>query len=123
MTDRTVTRERTIAADPDEVWEAITEDDGLGPAIEAVPGGSVDGDDPLTGERRVGAVEHADAPNDLRYRWWPIDDPDRVSTVDITLEPAEGGTVITVIEHLVLAPTSIAPRSSRRGPVALAMAA
>ena len=35
---RTVTRERTIPAEPDEVWEAITDDDGLGPSIEAVPG-------------------------------------------------------------------------------------
>ena len=120
MTDRTVTRERTVPTDPDEVWEAITEDDGLGATIEAVPGGQVDGEDPVTGERRIGAVEHADAPNDLRYRWWPVDDPDRVSTVDITLEPVEAGTVITVIEHLVLAPTTIAPQASARRPLALA---
>lgn len=117
---RTVTRERTIPAEPDEVWEAITDDDGLGPSIDAVPGGRVDDDDPVTGVRRIGAVEHVEAPSDLRYRWWPVDDPDQVSTVDITLTPADEGTVITVIEHLVLAPTTIAPQMSARRPMLLA---
>ena len=117
---RTVTRERTIAADPDEVWEAITADDGLGASIDPVPGGQVDGDDPVTGVRKVGAVEHVEAPSDLRYRWWPVDEPDRVSTVDITLVPAGEGTTITVIEHLVLAPTTIAPQMSARRPMLLA---
>ncbi|MEO0492867.1 MAG: SRPBCC domain-containing protein [Actinomycetota bacterium] len=116
---RTVTRERTIAADPDDVWEAITADDGLGAAIDPVPGGRVDGDDPVTGVRRVGAVEHVEVPRDLRYRWWPVDDPDQVSTVDISLTPADEGTTITVTEHLVLAPT-FAPRMSAQRPVLLA---
>ena len=48
-----------------------------------------------------------------------IDDPDQVSTVDITLTPTHGGTTITVIEHLVLAPT-FAPQMSARRPVLLA---
>ena len=121
MNERTVTRERTVTADPDEVWEAITEDDGLGATIDPVPGGSVESHEP--GEDRVGAVEVVTAPSHLRYRWWPEDDPDQVSTVDITLEPVEIGTVITVIEHLVLAPTAIAPRATARRPMAMAMAA
>lgn len=122
MNERTVTRERTVTADPDEVWEAITEDDGLGATIDPVPGGTVESVEP-DGADRVGAVEIVTAPSHLRYRWWPQNDPDRVSTVDITLEPAEVGTVITVIEHLVLAPTVISPQASSRRPMALALAA
>lgn len=116
---QTVTRERTVPAEPDEVWEAITADDGLGTSIDPVPGGQVEGDDPVTGVRRIGAVEHVEAPSGLRYRWWPVDDPDQVSTVDITLTPSDDGTTITVIERLVLAPT-FAPRMSARRPMLLA---
>lgn len=111
----TVTRTRTLLADPDEVWEAIT-DDGLGVSIDPVPGGKVNGDDPVTGERRIGAIERVDAPNDLRFRWWPIDEPDRVSTVDITLTPTTAGTTVTVTERLVLNP-DLTPRMSTRHPV------
>ena len=119
MNERTVTRERTVPADPDEVWDAITEDDGLGASIDPVPGGLVESHEPDSPER-VGAVEEVEAPSRLRYRWWPVDDPDQVSTVDITLEPDVHGTVITVIEQLVLAPTTIAPQASVRRPLALA---
>ncbi|MEM8705891.1 MAG: SRPBCC domain-containing protein [Actinomycetota bacterium] len=120
MTERTVTRERHLDADPDEVWEAITDDDGLGASIDAVPGGLVESTEPA-GPGRVGAVEFASPPSRLRYRWWPVDDPDEVSTVDITLEPDEHGTRITVIEHLVLEPATFAgPQASVRGPMAMA---
>ncbi|MEM9202970.1 MAG: SRPBCC domain-containing protein [Actinomycetota bacterium] len=120
MNERTVTRERTIPAEPGDVWDAITEDDGLGASIDAVPGGlveSAESDRP----GRVGAVEFVSAPSRLRYRWWPVDNPDQVSTVDVTLEPVELGTTITVVEELVLAPITIAPQSSARGPMALAL--
>lgn len=108
MTDRTVTTERTIAADPETVWDALTTDDGFaawngeGATIEPFPGGRVD-----TVER-VGAVERVDAPTDLRYRWWPIDEPDQVSTVELTVEPADEGATVIVIERLVLPPTGTA---------------
>ncbi|MEM9467958.1 MAG: SRPBCC domain-containing protein [Actinomycetota bacterium] len=118
MTERTVTRERTVPAEPDEVWHAITTDDGLGASIDPVPGGTVescDHDQP----GRVGAVEFVSPPSRLRYRWWPVDEPDQVSTVDITLEPVETGTVVTVVEQLVLAPMT-APQASARGPMAMA---
>ena len=108
MTDRTVSTERTIAADPEAVWDALTTDDGFaawngeGATIEAFPGGRIDTAD------RTGAVESVDAPTDLRYRWWPVDDPDRVSTVEVTVEPAEEGATVIVIERLVLPPTGAA---------------
>ena len=121
MNERTVTRERTVTAEPDEVWEAITADDGLGTSIDPVPGGAVESCEP-DGSDRVGAVEFVSAPSHLRYRWWPVDDPDRVSTVDITIEPVEAGTVITVVEELVLAPATIAPQASARRPGTMAAA-
>lgn len=119
MTDRTVTRERTLDADLDEVWEAITNDDGLGAAIDPVPGGLVDAPDPF-GPGKVGAVEFVEPPSRLRYRWWPIDDPDEVSTVEIALEPLDGGTRITVVEQLVLDPATAGPQATTRGPMLLA---
>lgn len=107
MSDRTVTTERTIAADPEAVWDALTTDDGFaawngeGATIQPFPGGRID-----TAERS-GAVEQVDPPTDLRYRWWPIDDPDQVSTVDVTVEPADEGATVIVIERLVLPPTAV----------------
>ena len=108
MSDRTVTTERTIAADPEAVWDALTTDDGFaawngeGATIEPFPGGRVD-----TPERS-GAVEFVDRPTDLHYRWWPDEDPDQVSTVELTVEPAVEGATVIVIERLVLPPAGTA---------------
>ena len=123
--DRTVTTERTIAADPDVVWEAFTTDEGFavwngeGATIDPVPGGAIETPDSGPEPARVGAVEQVDAPSALRYRWWPVDEPDEVSTVEVVLSPATGGTTVTITERLVLAPAP-AFRARDRGPQLLA---
>ncbi len=123
--DRTVTTERTIAADPDVVWDAFTTDEGFatwngeGATIDPTPGGAIETPDTGLEPARIGAVEHVEPPSTLRYRWWPADEPDEVSTVEVVLAPAGDGTTVTVTEHLVLAPVTPL-RARHRGPQLLA---
>lgn len=115
MTD-TATTERDFAAEPDDVWESLTTDDGFsswsgaGSQIDPRPGGRIHTPDDATGRERAGAVETIDPGRHLRYRWWPTDDPDEVSTVDIEVTPIPSGTRVTIIERLAL--PSRAPRCS-----------
>lgn len=107
-TDAAVTFEHDVPADPDTVWRSLTTDEGFsswsgeGSRIDPRPGGRVDTPDTASGRTRAGAVEHVDEHRNLRYRWWPTDDPDMVSTVDITLEPSAVGTRLVVIERRML---------------------
>lgn len=107
MTDQ-VTLDREFDADPDDVWEALTTDEGFsswsgaGSAIDPRPGGPVSTPDDATGRERIGAVESVEDGRRLRYRWWPVDDPDAVSTVDIEITPLSPGTRVTIVEKLAL---------------------
>lgn len=118
MADRTITTERSIAADPEAVWEALTTDDGFaawngeGATIEPFPGGRIET------RERSGAVESVEPPIGLRYRWWPDSEPDQVSTVEVTVEPTDDGATVIVVERLVLPPTG--PTGSATTPQLLA---
>ena len=100
--------ERTVelAHPPHKVWAALTTAEGLGAwfgnqaTIDLRPGGSArmmfDGG--FTAEMRVERVEE---PRVFGYTWpvygLPADDPRR-TYVEFTLEPAGGGTRLTVVE-------------------------
>jgi uncharacterized protein YndB with AHSA1/START domain len=91
-THEEVTRERVVPGERDEVWHALTESDWLGDPleIEAVPGGGV-----RAGERE-GFVEEVEPEERLSF-WWAA--PGEESTrVEVTLEDADSGTLVRVVE-------------------------
>jgi uncharacterized protein YndB with AHSA1/START domain len=97
---RWVERETLIEASPDEVWEALTEEDRLeewlAPDVELDPheGGEIevrDGD-----ERRSGTVERVEENERFAFTWSRPGEGE--SFVEFTIEAQPGGTRVTVIE-------------------------
>lgn len=94
-----------IDADPEEVWEAITTDEGLatwfgeGSVIGDEPGDSLYVIDPVTEAPKTGIVETVVPEEKIDFTWWPLGEPDDASHVSITLEPNDGRTRVTVIER------------------------
>ena len=100
--------ERTVelAAPPERVWAALTTAEGLAAwfgdeaAIDPRPGGSawMKWNEGHTAQMRVERVEE---PRVFGFTWHifglPDDDPRR-TYVEFTLEPADGGTRLTVVE-------------------------
>jgi uncharacterized protein YndB with AHSA1/START domain len=100
--------ERTVelAAPPEKVWAALTTAEGLAAwfgdeaAIDPRPGGSawMKWNEGHTAQMRVERVEE---PRVFGFTWHifglPDDDPRR-TYVEFTLEPADGGTRLTVVE-------------------------
>lgn len=91
MTDTTtetdsVTREITIDAPHDEVWEAISTEEGRERWLEP------------DGDRRI-VVERTMAPSHISWWWWheSDDEPARHVDVDVISAP-DGGTRVTVTE-------------------------
>lgn len=102
MTDQAVT-ETSFDAAPDTVWESLTSPEGV---EEWMGEGSViqdDGDlwmrDFVTGEPKEGRVRTFEPDRLLEFDWWPEDDPERSSSVSITLEPLLPGTRVVVVER------------------------
>jgi uncharacterized protein YndB with AHSA1/START domain len=97
---RWVERETTVEASPEEVWEALTDEDRLeewmAPDVELDPveGGEIsvgDGDD-----RRTGTVETVVEEERFAFTWTrPGEDE---SFVEFTIEPLPGGTRVKVVE-------------------------
>jgi uncharacterized protein YndB with AHSA1/START domain len=95
-----VERETLVEASPEEVWEALTDEDRLeewmAPEVELDPteGGEIsvrDGDD-----QRNGTVETVEENERFAFTWSrPGEDE---SFVEFTLEPLPAGTRVTVIE-------------------------
>jgi uncharacterized protein YndB with AHSA1/START domain len=108
-TDR-IEREITIAAPPERVWAVLTEPTHVGtwfgigsPAeIDLRPGGLMKIDHGEHG-RYSTVIVTVDPPRAFSYRWASAY-PDVVATdanstlVEFTLEPADGGTVLKVVE-------------------------
>jgi uncharacterized protein YndB with AHSA1/START domain len=92
-----LSREITLPAAPDEVWESLAEPSWLGEnaSIELSPSGDV-----RAGERS-GFVEEAEEPRRLVF-WWSLGDED-ASRVEIELEEEGDGTVLRVTESRPLA--------------------
>jgi uncharacterized protein YndB with AHSA1/START domain len=95
-----VERETLVEASPDEVWEALTEEDRLeewmAPEVELDPteGGEIairDGDD-----ERHGTVETVEEEERFAFTWSrPGQEP---SFVEFTIEAIPAGTRVTVVE-------------------------
>jgi uncharacterized protein YndB with AHSA1/START domain len=97
---RWVERETLIEASPDEVWEALTDEDRLqewlAPDVELEPheGGEIavgDGD-----ERRSGIIETVEENERFAFTWSRPGEGE--SFVEFTIEAQPGGTRVTVIE-------------------------
>ncbi len=104
-----VERETLVEATPQEVWEALTDEDRLvewmAPEVELHPieGGEIavrDGE----GER-LGTVETVEEEERLAFTWSRPGEGE--SLVEFTLEPLPAGTRITVVETPI-GPTAIA---------------
>ncbi len=103
--------ERTIdlPADADAVWEEVVDGSWFGvDDLDASPGGRVQGPD------RQGVVEDVEPGQRLTFWWTGEDAPP--SFVEITLEPIDVGTRVTVREVLVHADALLAQLA--RGPLA-----
>jgi uncharacterized protein YndB with AHSA1/START domain len=104
-----VERETVVEASPEEVWEALTDEDRLeewlAPEVELDPveGGEIavrDGDD-----QRTGTVETVEDSERFAFTWSRPGEGE--SFVEFTIEPLPGGTRLTVVETPI-GPTAIA---------------
>jgi uncharacterized protein YndB with AHSA1/START domain len=104
-----VERETVIEASPDEVWEALTDEDRLeewlAPEVELDPveGGEIavrDGDD-----ERTGTVESVEEEERLAFTWSRPGEGE--SFVEFTIEALPGGTRVRVVETPI-GPTALA---------------
>ena len=107
-----VTRSVDLDAAPEEVWDAIVDDDaraswlGGETQLDPVPGG--DGYATTEdGERRRLHVDEVEAGRRLTFRWWP-DAGGEASSVELVVLPRPGGSTLTVTERLPVARASAA---------------
>lgn len=102
--DVTVERSTTLAADPESVWQHLTDGDLLGDWMEAEveivprPGGLITMA-PEVGPVVWGTVEEVVPGRRLQWSWRT--DEGLPTQVEIDLEPVEDGTAITVRETLL----------------------
>lgn len=93
-----------LDAAPDDVWQALTTDAGLGEWIGAgstigtAPGDELRFNDRVSGEAKRGFLDEVTPRRRLGYTWWPETAPERSTRVAITLEPHHAGTRVTVVE-------------------------
>ena len=92
-----LSREITLPAPPEEVWESLAEPAWLGEdaAIDLRPDGDVRAGD------RTGFVEEAEEPRRLVF-WWSAPGED-ATRVELELEPDGDETVVRVVESRPLA--------------------
>ncbi|MGY6501267.1 MAG: SRPBCC family protein [Acidimicrobiales bacterium] len=96
-----------IDAEPAEVWESLTDPDGVeawlgtDSRLDPIEGSDLAVTDPETATTRRGLVDHVDPHRRLVYTWWPDDptDPTPATTVDIRLLPLHPGTRVIVTER------------------------
>lgn len=102
--DKTAVVSIDMDAVVDDVWDALTTDDGLAPwmgegaSVGSGVGGPLSAPDIATGRHRFGFIEEFTPGEELAFRWWPEDDPELVTCVSIALEPQHGRTRVTVTE-------------------------
>ncbi|MGH9128502.1 MAG: SRPBCC family protein [Acidimicrobiales bacterium] len=97
-------RQVIVPVGPERLWEALTDQDSvsawMGARVEwdVRPGGSAQFLEP-DGTTRRGCVDEVTPASRLRFRWWAEgDEVWGTSQVSYELEPAEGGTRLTVTE-------------------------
>jgi len=112
-----VERETLVEATPEEVWEALTDEDRLqewlAPEVELDPveGGEIavrDGDD-----HRMGTIETLEESEKFAFTWSRPGEGE--SFVEFTIEALPGGSRVTVVETLVHA----AATNTAAGPTAV----
>lgn len=106
-----VEREVHLDAEPDEVWDALTDSERLGDWFGAdVKGDPASGEvlrfKTPDGEERRALVEKAEPPRRLTFRW--LEEP--ASRVDITIEEVPDGSVLRVVERRIDAAVTPTPR-------------
>lgn len=95
-----------VDATPERLWEAITSDEGLaswlgrGARIDPRPDGDIEGPDIATGRPRRGTVDSVLPGQRLAFRWWPVDEPELVTSVTLVVEPGLERTRLTVTERV-----------------------
>jgi uncharacterized protein YndB with AHSA1/START domain len=113
-----VERETMVEASPEEVWEALTDEDRLeewmAPDVELDPveGGEIsvrDGED-----HRTGTVETFEESERFAFTWSRPGEGE--SFVEFTIEALPGGSRVTVVET----PTNSAATNTAAGPTAIA---
>jgi uncharacterized protein YndB with AHSA1/START domain len=110
-----VERETILEADPERVWEALTDDDLLSDwfadraRIEPYEGGEVEFECE-DGERR-GTLRRVDEERELAFTW--SRDGEGESLVTFTIEPVEYGTRLVVVERNLDAPVAMAAWAPR----------
>ena len=129
---QSVERELAVPGEPDEAWEAVADPERLGDwlggevELDPVPGGEFRIRFDHGGGEREGFVEELD-PEAHRFAFWWRRPEDELSTrVEISLEEADEGTLVRVLET---SPTSVLdligiplPSRGAQGPTALALA-
>jgi uncharacterized protein YndB with AHSA1/START domain len=89
---------RVMRRSPDDVWHRLVTEPGLwlgpGARLDPVPGGRVS-----FGDHR-GVILDVEAPRRLSWEWSADGDPGW-STVELSIDEAEGETVVTVVERLM----------------------
>jgi len=98
-----------VHSDPSSVYKALTTSEGLdswfttGSKVNAVAGGEVHfrwvdwGPEHITAEDG-GSVVEAIPPRRFVFQWHP-DKPEYATTVEINIEPIEGGTIVSLREY------------------------
>ena len=108
--ERIVERERILDADPERVWDALTDEYLLadwfapGASLDPVEGGDV-AFDCEEGERS-GTVRVVEEERELAFTWSRPGEGE--SLVTFTLEPLETGTRLVVTERALTAPMALA---------------
>jgi uncharacterized protein YndB with AHSA1/START domain len=127
-----VERELLVPGEPERAWEAVADPERLGDwlggdvEMDPVPGGEFrirfDGG----GGERTGFVEELDADAHRFVFWWRRLEDDLSTRVEISLEEAEDGTLVRVVETSPMATLDLVgiplPGRSTPGPLALAFA-
>ena len=107
--ERTVERERILDAEPERVWDALTDEYLLadwfapGASLDPVEGGEVAFD--CEDGQRSGTVHVVEEERELAFTWARPGEGE--SLVILTLEPLESGTRLVVTERALVAPTAV----------------
>jgi len=117
VTETRITRSVDLDASADDVWRALTEPALLGDWLDSVveldvrPGGQGVFVEPDGAVRRA-RVDEVEPARRLALRWCPADGAGPESTVELDLEPTDGGTRVVVTETLVEAPAGATATAS-----------
>jgi uncharacterized protein YndB with AHSA1/START domain len=108
-TDVAITRTVELDLSPEELWQMIGDGDRWADwmvdtaAVDVVPGATgvvTDAD-----EERAVRIERVDEGERVSFKWWPVAQPDRASSVDLVVLPVQHGTVLEIIETFPIGTT------------------